>query len=391
MRSNLTLKKLFSKPKTEYIRLLYKKFPGFSEIFRDHSPVVILGAARMGKIFLSNLRKKRIPVIAFIDNDRLVQGSSLDGVPVLSVKQAKQQYQDYPVFVASLLYESVLFDDMRKHGFRKIYPLCLTNIFYPSVFASPEYEGTFDVLFSDKNQRDILKVFNMLGDEKSKNIFTNLIAFRLLRDKKFIHTITSQANPFLNRDLLPLSTNEVFLDAGAFDGDSVKLFHKATKGRFTKIYSFEPDGENVARLKERIRQLKIKDRVEVVKKGIYNRSGFINFDEMGTVDSRITKNSFGAGEKSHVHRILVVSLDEYFVNREVPTTIKMDIEGVEDEALTGTQKIIKKYKPKLAISIYHHATDLWKLPLYIKKLNPKYHLFLRHYSQEIVDTICYAS
>src|SRR3990167_11466017 len=123
MKNNLTLKKLFSKPKTEYIRLLYKRFPGFSEIFRDHAPVVILGAARMGKMFLSNLKKKRIPVVAFIDNDRLVQGSYIDEVPVLSVKQAKQQYRDYPVFIASLLYESVLFDDMRRHGFRKIYPL----------------------------------------------------------------------------------------------------------------------------------------------------------------------------------------------------------------------------------------------------------------------------
>ncbi len=129
----------------------------------------------------------------------------------------------------------------------------------------------------------------------------------------------------------------------------------------------------------------------MVEKGIYSRVGFINFDERGTVDSRITTNAFESNKKLHAYCIRVVSLDEYFVNKEVPTTIKMDIEGVEDEALTGTQKIIKRYKPKLIISIYHHATDLWKLPLYIKKLNPRYRLFFRHYSHEIADPVCYES
>ena len=88
--------------------------------------------------------------------------------------------------------------------------------------------------------------------------------------------------------------------------------------------------------------------------------------------------------------INVLSIDDFMKDKEAPTFIKMDIEGSETEALLGAKKIIKKYKPKLAISVYHNATDLWKIPLLIKSLNNDYKIYLRHYSNEIMDTICYA-
>jgi len=68
----------------------------------------------------------------------------------------------------------------------------------------------------------------------------------------------------------------------------------------------------------------------------------------------------------------------------------MDIEGAEFKALKGSENIILKQKPKLAICIYHTPTDLWELPLYIKKLLPDYKIYIRQNTNEIVDTVCYA-
>ncbi|OOB79506.1 MAG: FkbM family methyltransferase [Epulopiscium sp. Nuni2H_MBin001] len=84
--------------------------------------------------------------------------------------------------------------------------------------------------------------------------------------------------------------------------------------------------------------------------------------------------------------INVDSLDNVLRDTEV-TFIKMDIEGAELQALMGAKQIIKKYKPQLAISIYHKPQDIFELPMYVKSLVPEYKLYLRHYSYHYVDTV----
>ena len=56
----------------------------------------------------------------------------------------------------------------------------------------------------------------------------------------------------------------------------------------------------------------------------------------------------------------------------------MDVEGAEEEAITGAVKTITQFKPKLMISLYHRNRDIFYLPLMIKRLNPEYRLFIRH-------------
>jgi hypothetical protein len=123
-------------------------------------------------------------------------------------------------------------------------------------------------------------------------------------------------------------------------------------------------------------------RIQSIASGVYKTSGHVGFQAMGALDSRINPKDSQTVE--------VVSLDDFFKNKEVPTFIKMDIEGSEADALEGAKKLIEAHKPKLAIAVYHQASDLWRLPLLINALHNSYRLFLRHYTYEITDTVCYA-
>jgi hypothetical protein len=69
----------------------------------------------------------------------------------------------------------------------------------------------------------------------------------------------------------------------------------------------------------------------------------------------------------------------------------LDIEGSELKALQGMAQIIKRDKPKLAISLYHKTEDLWTLPLFIKSLVPEYKLFVRHHGMGIFGKVLYAT
>ena len=73
------------------------------------------------------------------------------------------------------------------------------------------------------------------------------------------------------------------------------------------------------------------------------------------------------------------------------TFIKMDIEGAELQALFGAEKTIKKYKPKLAICIYHRLEDILEIPAYIHSIVPEYKFYIRHYSFSTSETVLYAT
>lgn len=70
--------------------------------------------------------------------------------------------------------------------------------------------------------------------------------------------------------------------------------------------------------------------------------------------------------------------------------IKMDIEGAEYKAIKGAEQIIKRCRPKLAVSIYHKAEDIWELSEMILRICPDYRLYLRHYSIAQAETVLYA-
>lgn len=95
------------------------------------------------------------------------------------------------------------------------------------------------------------------------------------------------------------------------------------------------------------------------------------------------------GEGYGAETVEVTSLDTELEGKEV-TFIKMDIEGAELEALIGAESLIKKNRPKLAISIYHKMEDIIEIPQIILEYYPDYRLYLRHYSIITTETILYA-
>ncbi len=72
------------------------------------------------------------------------------------------------------------------------------------------------------------------------------------------------------------------------------------------------------------------------------------------------------------------------------TFIKMDIEGAEYQSLLGALKTIKKYRPKLAICLYHKPEDIIEIPHIILSINPDYKLAIRHYTTCNWETVLYA-
>jgi len=376
------LSELFSFDKDYYERKIQETFPDISKAMDKNIPIVIYGSARLGVLFKANLDRCNISIAAFADSNAKLWGKQIEGIKVISPTELRKDYFQNPILIASLLYETQIYDMLQAMHFPLVYPLSFLNHQYPDIFPSPEYFQTFSSLFSQDNQSDIFEVHEYWEDDQSRKTFYNLIKFRLTLHKPYIKEIKSKYPQYFDPEIIHISREEIFLDCGAYRGDTVEHFYKTASGRFKKVYSFEPDRVNFSKLvaiAEKIDPL----RIIPINCGVYESSGAMSFNELGTIDTRL-----GSGNSS-VH-LPVVSIDDFLKGKEPATFIKMDIEGGELSALLGTRKTIKQFKPKLAISVYHKASDLWKIPLLIRELNKDYQLYLRHYTNEIVDTVCYA-
>ncbi len=183
---------------------------------------------------------------------------------------------------------------------------------------------------------------------------------------------------YFDCDILTPAQNEVFVDGGAFDGIDSRRFAEWSGNRYCAAYVFEPDHENFTKVRSELSNL---SNIFLYEKGLWDREKWLNFCTGDEENSCISNDGKG--------KIPVTSIDE--IKCDIPISfIKMDIEGSEGRALDGAKYTISKYKPKLAICVYHKPEDIIELPLKVLEMVPNYRLYLRHYSYVETETVMYA-
>lgn len=174
--------------------------------------------------------------------------------------------------------------------------------------------------------------------------------------------------------------HEVFLDIGAFDGKTSYLFSEWCHGSYDKIFAFEANPNQLHICRHNADQWKLNNFC-LVGKGAWSCQTTKKFHSGAAGGASIGKDGDCAIEVDRIDNI---------VKNERVTLIKMDIEGSEYEALVGAEETIKKWTPRLAISIYHRPEDILKIPEYLHQLCPEYKFAIRHYTNYLWDTVLYA-
>lgn len=190
-------------------------------------------------------------------------------------------------------------------------------------------------------------------------------------------------------DLFKPDNNEIFVDAGTFDGSTIIEYYKWLGDRNGKCYGLEP----VKEMYESASKLVVDE--NIMGTSIYNAAAWNCNEELHImIDQKADGEIWGGSAVSDSGVISVAgrSIDSILEENDSGVTfIKMDIEGSELKALEGAKNSIIKYKPKLAISVYHKPMDILEIPDYILSLVGDYKFFIRHYSGNQNETILYAT
>ena len=104
-----------------------------------------------------------------------------------------------------------------------------------------------------KNEKRLEETYNLfIHDELSG---TEFLQFILQKNIGFYEKNYHKSPQYFDKDIIRFTDKEVLIDCGAFIGDTVNDFVKATGGCYNKIYSFEMDRKNYERLIENCKNL----------------------------------------------------------------------------------------------------------------------------------------
>ncbi len=227
-------------------------------------------------------------------------------------------------------------------------------------------------LYQDK----YVELYEKLSDYKSKYIlFSILNNFYNFDFEHLKNSMENMYRHYFDLDLMPSFKNLVFVDVGAFTGDSTKDFIDSYGiDAYKKIYCYEISQININKMKE---NLKDYSNIIIRDKAVTDKNCELYFDEN-------VESSANAISDNGKIRVKGISLDEDI--DESIDLVKMDIEGGEYKALKGMKEHIYVDSPILLISVYHNNTDLIDIPELILKYNENYNLYLRYYGGNIYAT-----
>lgn len=214
---------------------------------------------------------------------------------------------------------------------------------------------------------------------KYRTIVNQLLENGILEENLLVLGEIAEKRQYFDLPYLKFTENEVFVDAGGFNGDTTLQFVKVTENKYKKIYVLEPNKILADDCRKKLSNI---HDCTVIQKGAWDDKQVLRFIEADE-GSRIVD------EVENITEIETITIDE-ILNGEQATYIKMDVEGAEVNALKGAKKTICKYKPKLAISVYHKRDDIWEIPMLLLQYNPEYKFYLRVYSFTGNDTVLYA-
>jgi FkbM family methyltransferase len=327
-----------------------------------------------------------------------LEGVGLDGLPVLSPREAAGRFGARTLFVVTILNPALRFLAARARlaeatGARVVSFLDAAWK-YPAVFL-PHYQFVLPQEILEE-AADIRRAFRAFAEEESRRQFVAHLRFRLRLEHEALPA-NSRAAYFPSDVPLGLGHDPTFVDCGAFDGDTVRRFLEHQNGRFGRVYAFEPDPANCRRLSAYVASLGpgAARRIRVFNAGVGARRARLNFRSTGDMSASFAiggsePEGAGAGAGAGGAETEVLPLDEVVEPGGGRLYLKFDVEGAEWEALAGARRLIERERPLLGVSVYHRPADLWRLPLRMREMCPESRLYLRTEGEDGMDLICYA-
>jgi FkbM family methyltransferase len=336
----------------------------FNRLLQSADPVVVYGAGYCAESIGTAMLEAGRPVDAYcVDDEFHVPGRFVCGKPVQRFSTCLNSFNKATVAV----------------GFGTAHPNWGKLRNHPNVRAIYGNIGLarglpFDADYLARNWTDLCRLYTRLEDDISRHSLSDYLNSRLFGHTEDLPRRTNPPDTFCD-PVLGCSSNEIYCDCGAYDGDTIRRFLSQTTS-YNKIYAWEPDRQNAKRLEDFVRSQNL-DRIKVIECCAGKEPGFAHFASSGTSVSTIATS----GDK--------VPVDTIDARCPDTTLLKIDIEGEEADALQGAAVTLSTNQTKIIVAVYHRREDLTNLSAIATYFRPASRIMLRWHRTTADDVMMY--
>jgi FkbM family methyltransferase len=257
----------------------------------------------------------------------------------------------------------------------------------PEIPMNEDFQGELE-----RNSKKFQEIYDLLADQLSKSTYLKLLKFRLTYDVNELQGMIDKQSDQYFEKFLGISDNPAFLDVGSFDGFTTLKFIESYPN-FMEVIAIEPQKDNFLKCKLLFQNHPKSNQIRVVNAGVGSKSARFRVTGSGSTARLIDSEQVPI--RLHDSLIDVLTIDEMNLPKydrngnRINWLIKMDIEGMEYDALIGASGTIKQNSPTLAICVYHSPIDMWRIADFVMSISTNYQVYVRHYSESIYETVMF--
>ncbi|WP_322052526.1 FkbM family methyltransferase [Paraburkholderia bannensis] len=334
--------------------------------FFDKNDFYLYGSGNMGRAALALLRKAGCEPLGFIDDTPARQGTTIDGLRVFGDRASATS----TVVVCIHNPRHDYLKSRQRFGEKTLSFMHIPWLFPQLSIAHAVHPASYRAY-----RDDIVALYAALSDDLSRQTFIEQLTFRLTLEWNFKEHAMP---PYFPADIgLPFDEKVDFVDAGAYDGDTIKLFldHFPRPG---KVVAIEADPRNFASLKDYLEGIDVEHVSHHA--AVDGEEGILQFDATGDMAAKLSENG-QLSVRSH-------TLEYFMKDVGSPCYVKFDVEGAESSIISRSQALLRERMPMLAVSVYHHAADMIEIPLSLHRLG--YRISMRYHGIDGADLVAYA-
>lgn len=319
-------------------------------------PIVVYGMGNGADMVIDKLRHMGLEIAEVFASDKFVRGQCFRGLRVKKYSDICNEYDDFFIVMSFGVHDDETIENVKKMASE--HPLVAPDV--------PVADDTiFTREFIEAHDEEFDKAYSLLADDESRENYINILNFKVSGKIEYLFKAEKEKD-FVYKEILKVGGDEIFVDLGAYDGDTIREFCEACGGKYKKIYAFEADEKNFKKL-------------SLKTEGLENLS-LHNIAAWDKKETLVFEKRMGRNSKLSPWGIAKVNADsvDNVVNGEV-TILKMDIEGSEEKALDGARETIVKYNPKMYVCAYHRNSDMFLLPLKIHSMCSDYRFYFYHH------------